>query len=788
MYKNHFKIVIRNIIKHKTFSFINIFGLSLGIACAFLIMLWVNDELSYDKFNENYENIYRVVGDWEKNEWNGFEGTPFPIADVTKQNFSDVKNSCRLYNQNRKVFTVNNKSFYEDKGIMADKSFFEIFSFSFLYGEINSAFQNKDGIIISEKLSQKYFGTSDSRGKEILIENKTYFVSAVMQNVPEHSHIQFDYINPMKYKNIISDGGSSWGAFNYITFLYMNDEADIIKTGKDITASAFNNGSAQVRGGVKFRLQPLSEIYLDGRNYTRSYIKLGDKKYIYIFTTIAVFVLLIACINFMNLSTARVSSRLKEIGLRKTIGADRLNLIKQFYGESIITSVISGVISLIIIASTISEFNYLTGKKLSFNFPNFNLVITFCITILLTGIISGTYPAFYLSAFTPVKILKGFTKSSGSKFRKTLVIIQFSMATILLVCTGVMYQQFDYIQNKKLGINTENLLYIPLKENVAEKYSVVKDKMLESSLISNVTGHWNNFINTNWRNSIPVNINNELKSVDIIQSVVDFDFFETLNISLVEGRFFDKKIPSDLNQKIIVNETFLQSTQIKNPIGELIKIRNLSYQIIGVVKDINYQSLKSEIGNRVYFVEKLNPYNYGGIMILKIDGKQTKTAVNYIKDIWNEFNINSPFEYNFINQEYESLYETEYKSSSVINLFTLFTMIVSSLGLFGLAMFIAEKNKKEIGIRKILGSSINKIVFKLTNQFMIWVLISNLFAWPAAYYISQKILDSYVYKTEINFLIFIAAGLITLLTAFLTVGIQAYKASQTNPIEILRNE
>jgi putative ABC transport system permease protein len=792
MIKNYLKIAWRNIQKHGVFSFINITGLAIGMACCIMILLWVQDELSFDTFHTNRDNIYRVVADWEKYDWKGLEASPAPLAPAIEEQLPEIRHAVRVAPHSRLVFHYKDKAFYEDRGLITDPSFFDVFTFSFIKGEPTAAFKEFSDFVITESMAQKYFGSENPIGKTIQVEGQPATVTGVLRDIPHNSHLQFDFVSSFEFIKELSNYNTSWGAYNFTTYVYVHDGVDSQDLAKKMTALALKNESPQVKDGLQFRLQPLSEVYLDARSYQFPIVTLGDAKYVLLFTIVAFFVLLIACVNFMNLSTARSSLRAKEVGMRKTVGAYRSQIVKQFFGESLLLTIVSSLIALVLVALFLPAFNELSGKHMFLSGTNTYQLLSLLAIVLLTGIIAGSYPAVYLSAFRPVAVLKGMKelKSKKVSFRNILVVVQFSLSIMLIFGTTVIYKQLHYIQRAKLGFDKENIVHVPIKENIGKKYEIVKNELLKNPNILSVSAQRYAFSETTWRSSGVFNWEGKdpEQRVDLVFAGVEYGFFKTLNLEIKEGRPFSKEVASDERGGFILNESAIKKIDLDAPVGKRFAIRKKEGTIIGVVKDAHFRSFHHEIEPRVFFIADMTHAEDAGLVMIRILGGKTPEALSHIERVWRDINPVSPFEYHFLDQTYDQLYGSEKRIGTIFNMFTALAIFISCLGLFGLASFMAEQRTKEIGIRKVLGASSSKIITLLTKEFTKWVLVANLIAWPVAYFVMKKLLQVYVYRTAIGIDTFLLSGLTALMVALLTVSYQALKAARSNPADSLRYE
>ncbi|UCE40267.1 MAG: ABC transporter permease [Candidatus Aminicenantes bacterium] len=793
MFKNYFKTTFRNTTRHKGYSFINLAGLAIGLACTLLILLWVKDELSYDRFHENGKNIYRIMSYGTRYMIEGFDGTPAPLAPAIKAEAPGIVNYARFSDVPKLVVRYGDKVFYENRGLIADPSIFEIFTFPFVQGDPQTAFTQPLDVVITETMAAKYFGEENPVGKTLEVEGRPAAVNGVIKDIPHNSHIQFDFLTSYEFIQKVSGYGTSWGAFNFVTYLQLEENRDIQEIAKNITAVADKNNCPQVKDGVEFRLQPLSEIYLDSRAAHRNYIKVGDRKYVYVFSIIAFFVLFIACVNFMNLSTARSATRAKEVGMRKTVGASRRQLIMQFFGESLFLTSMASVFALILVSILLPAFNQLTGKSLKLDLIDIQMVLGLVVIVFLTALTAGSYPALYLSAFKPVKVLKGVFKSEGKgqTFRRILVVTQFSLSIALLIGTSVAYNQLRFLRNAKLGFNKENIVYVPIKENIGKRYDAFKAELLNDSNIHSVAAQYYLFAEDGPFRSTDYDWEGreEGQEQDIILNLVDYDFIPMLDLELVAGRNFSSEYATDATEAYILNEEAIKEMGLEDPIGKYFSYGKRKGTIIGVLKDAHFRSLHVEIEPHVFFyLRNASSATQYGVVMIKINGQKTEEAFATIQGTWEKINPISPFEFHFLDQMYDNLYRKEKKIGTILNAFTLFAIVISCLGLFGLASFLTEQRTNEIGIRKVLGASETGIAFLLSKQFTKWVIIANLFAWPAAYIVMNQWLRSFAYRINMGIWLFVFSGLLAVGIALATVSFQAFKTARANPIDSLRYE
>ena len=787
MFKNYLKIALRNLKKHKAYFFINITGLAIGMACCILILLWVQDELSYDRFHENSDRICRVV---EEQLYAGGEifpvaVTPGPLAAALKQDYLEILNSVRIIDSDRLLIKHGDNKFYEKSVILADPSIFEIFSFPFIKGNSQTALNQLTSIVITERMAEKYFGDKDPIGKSIIVENQFDLkVTGVIKNIPHNSHLQFDFIVPFLILKMMGRQLDNWGSNSYYTYIQIDENAKIKDLNNKISGIIKEHRERSV---TTIYLQPITNIHLHS-NFTADIGGHGNIKYVYIFTIIAVFVLIIACINFINLTTARSGNRAKEVGMRKVAGAHKRDIIKQFLGESILLSFLALFLALAIVFLLLPIFNQISGKELIIDFTgNAVIPIGLIATALLTGIISGAYPSFFLSSFQPVKTLKGNLKS-GSKspiFRKALVIVQFSLSIFLIISTIIINRQLNFIAKKKLGFNKEQLIYQSYTKDTAKTYKTLKNELLKNHNILGVT----------IAEQLPTYIGKSSSGVHwpghnpddkflMHHSDVALDYFETFKMQMAAGRTFSKNFPSD-SSAFIINEKALDIMKLESPIETQITFRGITGPVVGVVKNFHFKSLNHEIEPLFITLSNSMRFSY---LVIRVSDNDIRKNIDFIKSQWEKINQDTPFACQFLDERFDNLYRAEQRMSTLFNYFTALAVFIACLGLLGLASFMAEQRTKEIGIRKVLGASDTSIIMLLSREFIILVSISNLIAWPLAYYFMNKWLQSYAYHAKINLIIFIISAVAAILIALLTVSYQAYKAATLNPVNSIKYE
>jgi len=793
MFKNGLLTAWRNIRKHKTYSAVKVVGLAIGMASCLLIAFWVQDELSYDKFHEKGDRVFRIVSDWTKNNWDGIPGTPSPLAEAVRNQLPEVEHAARISWQDRRVFRYKNKVFFESRGIIVDPSFFEIFTFPLARGNWATAFNGPEDVVVTETMAAKYFGDEDPVGKTIEVEGRPWVIRGVLKTLPRQSSIQFDYANSFQFIGSLSGYGTGWGAFNFGTFLLLKNGADPETVGRKITEVGLKNESPQVKEGVQFRLQELSRIHLTPMAYAAEGEVLGDRAIVLLFSVIAVFVLIVACINFINLSTARLGLRAKEVGLRKTLGAGRAEIVRRFFGESFILVGVAAVIALVLVVLLIPAFNRLSEKSLSLDLFRPGTLLTLTVVVLLTGIAAGLYPALIMSAFQPAKVLKGGIESgrTGAAFRKILVVFQFALSLALLITTVVIVGQFRFMRGADPGFVRDDIVQIPAKENVGKSSEAIRARLLQNPAVLAMSGQSYSFAETTWRSSgnFDWEGRDPNNNLDMVYTGVAYGYFETMGMKLLEGRPFSKDHPSDAREAIILNEKAVREMGLANPVGKRFAVdKDHQGIIIGVVRDARFRTFHHEIEPRVFHLIDLADYSETGLLMVKIDGSKTLEALAHLRRVWGEFNPVTPFEYRFLDDVYETLYGAERRMSSVFGVFAGLAIFIAVLGLLGLAAFMAERRTREIGIRKVLGASSPGIVVSMSGQLTRGVLAANILAWPAAYLVTNKLLQAYAYRIGLNIGHFVLPSLAVFLLAGLAVGLQSLRAANSEPVKALRYE
>lgn len=790
MLSNYIKVAIRNLLRQKGFSFINIFGLALGISCTALIGMWVNDELSYDHFHNGYEQMYRITATLPEMKVHAAV-TSAPLAMAIKTEIPEVEDAVRISDLNRDLMQVGDVKFEEKRILYADSNFFKMFNFPFIKGDKENALLNPEGIVITEGMAMKYFGTTDVLEKTLRKNNKDDFtVTGVIANVPSNSHLQFDFVQPMRYLARTNDDlkKNIWDNFNYFTYIRLNSKADQSKAGistiEKKMQDIYKKNEAVLK--VAFILQPLSEVHLYS-NFLADMPGHGKAQNVYIFMVVAVFILVVACLNFMNLATARAARRAKEVGLRKVVGAIRPHLMGQFLAESLVVALLALILALLIIYLVLPRFNMLGGKELSLDFTNVRIIMGLLGITVVTGLLAGSYPALYLSGFVPAAVLKGNFAAGGSGrlFRNTMVVIQFAVSISLIVGTAIVYRQLKYIQQLNLGYDKENLLYMPMFGDLWNKYDQLRTRIGNNhvtenfSFISNLpTGSSNATISVDWKGKDP---NSQPLFFNL---AIDENFEKVFKATMLEGHGFTENAPAD-SSSVIMNETALKTMDMKleSAVGTIVNVWGRDRTIIGVVKDFNFKPVQEPIGPMF-----LTRNTWGGNAMIRTKPGETENAIAELEQIWKELNPSYPFSFGFLDQDIDKLYAAEQRLGKLFNVFAVLAIVISCLGLYGLSAYLAERRTRELGIRKVLGASGFQLVYLLSATFTRPILIATVIAIPVAWYGMSQWLDGFAYHVTIDWTIFVIAFLSALIIAWITVSFESIKAATVNPVNSLRSE
>jgi len=802
MLKNYFKIAWRNLVKQKQFTALNLLGLSTGLACVLLIYLWVNDELHVDKFNANDRQLYQVF----KNNTNPqgavetYSTTQGLLADEMKKSFPEVEYAVQIAKHNDLSVLSFGDKHIKVKHEFAGKDFFNVFSYPIVNG--SNVVSGVTGIFLSDKLALKLFNTTDIVGKTVNWDFKDddidlsglFKVAGVYTAPPANATNQFDVLFPFDYyaqKFAHTNGDVTfWGSNMVSTFVVVRPGADIIAFNKKIKNFSIDKIKSLYpsKDLASYEGTLVARRYSDGylyNNYINGKDAGGRIEYVRLFSIIAIFILVIACINFMNLSTAKAAGRMKEVGVRKVIGASRVALVMQYMAESMLLSFFAMVIAAVIASLLLPAFRQITGKELSLH-VDASFIISVASFSLITGVIAGSYPALYLSGFKPVLMLKGklTTSASESFIRKGLVVFQFTISVVLIIAVIIVYQQMKLVQTKNLGYNKDNVIRFSAEGKLQDHQETFIDEVKKIPGVANASMMNGDFFGNashsgggiNWDGKDP-NLN-----IDYFGVSGDYDFMNVLGIKMAEGRTFSREFPSD-SVAVIFNESAIAAMGLKNPVGKTVSLWGHQKRIIGIAKDFHFQSMYKKVGPA--FLEYITP---NPTVLVKIKARMERETIAKIEQFYKSFNQGLPLDYKFLDDDYQAMYSSEEKVAVLSRYFAMIAIIISCLGLFGLAAFTAQKRQKEIGIRKVVGASVNNITVMLSKDFLKLVLVAVLIAFPLAWWAMNEWLKSFAYRVDINATVFLSAGATIILITLLTVSFQAIKAAVANPVKSLRTE
>lgn len=785
MLVNYLKIALRHIKKNKGFSVLNILGLSLGLTCAILILLWIQDEITYDKFHKKYGVLYRVL---EHQTYEGkiytFGSTPGLLASAMKSEMPGVKNTTRMGWGERWLFTLKDKHIYEN-GNYVDPGFFQMFSFDFVFGSPETPLPDDHSIVITERMSDKFFGEVNPVGKYLKVNDKDEFViMAVVKDPPQNSTIQFDWLASFKIFEKENDWWTNWGNNGMQTFVELKpltDPGNFNRKFSHYIKSKSSDANAEPL------LLPMKDWRLRN-NFEEGKQTGGRIETVRLFGVIALLLILIACINFMNLATARSEERSKEVGVRKVMGAQRSVLMTQFMGESIVMSFLCLLIACGLVALFLPFFNDLVSKKLTIGFDNPLQWVIFVSIALLCGVVSGSYPSVYLSSFKPISIFRksAYSKYSGvSLIRKSLVVIQFVVSIALIICTVVIYKQIDHAKARQLGFNKENVLYVKQAGKINEKQDIIRQHLLATGLVSHASTSNQNILQIgNNTGGIDWDGKDASKDVLITTEYVSPDYLNTAGMKLLQGRDFKQDAAKD-SFNVIINETMMRMMGKTQPVGSIVRYSGVEFNVVGLVEDFVFNNMYSKPDPLIFFC---SPGLTRFYFVRLKDNRDLGHAISSIESVFKKDNPGYPFEYNFLDDDFDKQFKSEMLVGKLSRLFAIITIIISCLGLFGLAAYTAERRTKEIGIRKVLGASIKNIVSLLSGDFLKLVILAVIIASPIAWYVMNEWLQDYPYRINIHWWTFAAAGSAAIAIALFTVSFQAVKAAVANPVKSLRTE
>lgn len=790
MIKNLLKTAVRHIRKHAGYSLLNILGLTLGITSALFLIIYVSDELSCDRYHKNANRIFRVSSKITETDdqftWNVAQ---IPMGPQVVQDYPEVQSFVRFINMPRALYRYEDKEYNEDGFFYADSTLFDIFTYRVLKGDVRSAVKDPGKIVLTETIAARYFGESDPIGKILKSGNQSFEVTGVIEDVPSNSHFRFDAVSA---RNNLPKQIGNWGNFGVFTYLLLPPDLDVEVFEKKIQGmydAHMKTIFEPLKIKIEYILEPITRIHLYSTNPGEPE-PTGSVTYVVIFGIVALFLILIAAMNYMNLATARSAGRAREVGLRKVVGSRRGPLVSQFLSESIVLTLISLLLSIILVIILLPKFNLLAGKTFDLSILySPEMILSVLAVILLVGIIGGSYPAFFLSGFSPVTVLKGEISqgSAGSLFRKILVVIQFTISVAMIVCTLVVFRQLNYLKTMDQGFDQKNIISLQLNnQDMARKYPVLKRALLENNEIKYVTSTNTPVGEGSGKVIFNMETDQGMSQRGINFAVVDHDFIDALGIKIVSGREFQQDMPSDTLTGVVVNEALASRMGWSDAIGKKVQLGDgtaINARVIGVMKDYHQTGMYNEIESLMLLYRERN-----NVVYIKLSGNNTENTIAYIESKWKEIFPDQLFAYTYLTERFERQFEADEKRGLIFTLFTILAIVIACLGLFGLASYLVEHRTREIGIRKVFGADEGVIVRLISKEFLILVTVSIIIALPLSYYIMSNWLENYVYRTKIGILLLILAAGLTLLITFITIGYKAYQAAILNPASSIKTE
>jgi putative ABC transport system permease protein len=789
MLKSLIKTTVRYILKHFGYSVMNILGLTLGITSALFLFVYSANEISYDRYHEKADRIYRVSTKiTEPDDQFTWIVAQIPFGPQVAQDYPDVEAYVRFIDMGRTLFKYEDKEFNEENFYYVDSTLFDVFTYKVMKGEVKTALEEPNKIILTEKTAAKYFGDADPIGKTLITADRTYEVTGVIKNVPYNSHFRFDAL--ASRSNLPREMGS-WGNLGVYTYLLFPENTDVKAFEKKMQAmydkymkSIFEAMNIK----IEYILEPITRIHLYSTNAGEPE-PTGSITYVYIFMVVAVFLVLIAAMNYMNLATARSSKRAREVGLRKVVGSGRGSIMLQFLSESVVFTLISLVLSLILLIILLPKFNELAGRSFDLHIIYSPVVLLTAFGILLlVGIIGGSYPAFFLSRFSPVTVLKGeITQgTTGSIFRKVLVVIQFTVSVVMIIGTLVVFKQLHFMKNMDQGFDQTNVITLQLDQKLKKKYPLLKQALLENADIRYVTSTNTLIGEGSGKVIFSVETDQGMAQKGVNFAVVDHDFIETMGIKIINGRDFRQDMPSDTLYSVVVNETFVNRMAWKEPLGKKVELgdsNTIRARVIGVMKDYHQTGMYNEVESLILLYRELN-----NVIYIKLSGKNTRETIDFIETTWKDVFPDQPYSYTYLTDRFKGQFKADEKRGLIFTLFTLLAIFIACLGLFGLASYMIEQRTKEIGIRKVFGANEGSILKLILKDFLALVGMGILIAVPIAWYFMHNWLKNYVYRINIGITLIAMAALLTTMITFITISYKAYRASIMNPADSIKTE
>ena len=799
MFKNLLKISFRTLLKDKAYSILNVTGLTIGITCSMFLLMYILHELSYDRYHKNARNIYRVVSNIKETD-NAFTWAvaQIPLAEELRDNYPEVKNAVRFFGTDRTLYKNGAKQFYEEEFYLADSTVFEMFTYPFLYGDPATALDNSFSIVLTEKTARKYFSDiSAAVGQSIQNQQGEEFkITGVLKDIPLNSHFLFD---GLVSRNTRPDFQGSWGNFGVFTYIHLPGGYDLSKmytSLETIIKQRVDPIFEQFGIKIRYELQPILDIHLYSKIQDEAEAG-GDISYIYIFASVAAFMLIIACINYMNLATARSINRAREVGVRKVMGSQRRQLIAQFITESVVIALIAMLVSILLIYALLPSFNNLANKSLPFSFIlQGPVILSLLVIVLFVGVIGGSYPAFYLSGFNPINVLKGKLTSKGGNvfFRKFLVAFQFAISIFMLISTLIVFNQLQFMRNKDLGFEKERLVRLSLNEDALQQQSQILVNRLKQTPEVAAVGMASNSPGQGIGKLLLKVEDNEGKLTDrgVDLYTADYDFVKTMGMTIVEGRDFSREVTSDTTFAVLVNESMVKRMSWDEPLGKKFVFNDgnpetpdAEKHVVGVVKDYHQNSLYDPIEPLMIMLDKNN-----GWLFVRTGEGDVRQSINAIEKVWKEIFPTYTFDYDFLDADFNSQYKADEKRSQIFTAFSVLTIVIACLGLLGLAAFTTEQRTKEIGVRKVIGASVQHLVMLVSKEFFVLVGIGMLVAFPVAWYFTSNWLQNFAYRIELEgeWPTFVLSALLAFVITLATVGFHVVRAASANPVKSLRDE
>jgi len=798
MLKNYLKVTLRNIKKQKGYSFINIASLAVGLSCCILILLYIRYEFSYDKHHNAAQYIYRVVREHQGSPvW--YNSSEHPLAASLKEDFPEVVKATRVKkNDEVGVVEYNSKLFNEEGIYFVDQDFLEIFTFPLVLGDMHSALKEPFSVLLTQEMAEKYFGSEEPVGKILQIEvwygekKHDYKIRGVLKNIPENSHFTYDFLVSYNTLHTLKRGGKdsveTWDYYEPKTYVRLESHASPMDL-EEKFPSFLRKYKGEESESERLHLQPLTDIHLGG-NLRFELETNSDMKYIYLFSAIGFFIMLIACLNYINLSIARSAKRTVEVGMRKVVGANKAQLIMQFLGESIVFSFLSLMISFLLVELVLPAFCSLIDRNLSLSLlQDLDMLLVFLGIAVFMGLLSGSYPALFISSFHPIQIIKGTLKigsKSSAVFRNLLVVVQFVVSIILIVCTFVIHNQLSYIRNINLGFDKEQIVTVfTMDINLKRNIEPLKKELLKNPEILGVSASLDLPITIRRTTTVEWDEQGENRELGLNYTFVDYDYFNVYEIEVVKGRNFSKDFFMDKEQAIVLNETAARNLGWENPVGRRFQAQGREWTVIGVIKDFHFHSLHRRIDPLIFLFHEGRGIDYFSI---KVSPSSIPSTVGFIEEKFKKLSPGFPFQYAFLDERIDKIYKAEQKLGQNFNIFTFIALSIACLGLIGLASFISEQKRREISIRKILGADFQRIVVLMVREYVRCIAVAAVIAWPIGYFIMDRWLQNFAYRTSLGIGIFILSGLLAFVIALITVSYQSIKAAVANPVDSLRYE